>query len=64
MDGLTFRRHLSLRHIPAGDFANLQSFYFGIVEGNDPDRKVFETYHKRLHSKGEYDHEHREPQDQ
>ena len=51
-----FRRHLELRHIPAGDFATLKGFHPG--EHFNRDRPTYTTYHTHLHERYDYDHEH------
>lgn len=54
----TFRKHLTARHIPEGDFADLVGFY-GEGTGFERDRSTFETYHQYLHRTAEYGHQHR-----
>lgn len=58
MEDEVFRMHLEKRHIPAGDFADLEEFYGG--QHFVDNRPAIETYHDRLHDRSEeYDHEHR-----
>jgi hypothetical protein len=59
MDAETFRKHLELRHIPAGDFGILGSFYPGRHFAHD--RHVYATYHTHLHERYDYEHEHASP---
>lgn len=56
MDDDTFVKHLNARHIPCGDFSDLRSIRPG--SGFSADRHVFETYHKHLHERYDYEHEH------
>lgn len=49
-----FQRHLDFRHVPCGDFSNIQTMQ-GFPER---DRYVYEAYHQYLHERYEYEHEH------
>lgn len=53
-----FRKHLELRHIPAGDYADLTAFHPG--DAFRANRPTNETYHAHLHrtQPERYDHEH------
>lgn len=56
MDDESFRKHLELRHIPYGDFADMTAFRPGSTfSGN---RRTLSTYHRYLHDRFEYPHEH------
>jgi hypothetical protein len=54
-----FRRHLELRHIPAGDFASLKGFHPGANFAHD--RPTYAAYHTHLHERYDYDHTHLRP---
>lgn len=58
MSDENFRTHLELRHIPAGDFADLTAFHPGSTFAAN--RPTHETYHAHLHRSHpeRYDHEH------
>ena len=51
-----FRQHLTLRHIPYADFADLKGFHPGSTFAAV--RPTHNTYHTYLHERFEYDHEH------
>jgi hypothetical protein len=55
MDAETFRKHLELRHLPFGDFANMTRLVPSAIE---PNRSILETYHRYLHERFDYPHEH------
>lgn len=59
MTDANFRRHLEERHLPRGDFADLEGFGPSAA-AFAADRPTFQTYHDRQHDVygEEYDHEH------
>lgn len=53
------RKHLNLRHVPAGDFAAAKGTDFFIRRKADRDNDAaLRLYHERCHREGDYDHEH------
>lgn len=59
MDDETFRKHLELRHLPEGDYADLVRFSPG--KHFSDGRSTHEVYHDYLHRTFDYDgHEHTE----
>jgi hypothetical protein len=59
MNSATFRKHLEARHIPVGDFSDLKHF-FQSDSMFSRDRDVLEAYHRHLHRRYDYNHEHQE----
>lgn len=55
MDAETFRKHLEARHIPFGDFADMTALPPSAIV---PNRPTLETYHRYLHERYDYPHEH------
>jgi hypothetical protein len=58
MNDETFRLHLTHRHIPVEDFADLTGFHPGSTF--TACRAAHEAYHDRLHSLYEYEDHHHE----
>lgn len=56
MDDEAFRKHLEKRHIPYGDFADLTGFHPGAAFSDN--RRTLSVYHRHLHERYEYRHEH------
>jgi hypothetical protein len=56
MDHETFRLHLEKRHVPFGDFADLKGFHPGSTFAVN--RRTMSVYHRHLHDRWDYPHEH------
>jgi hypothetical protein len=53
------RKHLNLRHVPAGDFSPEVGGDFFIKRRPDvANDAALRTYHERCHREKEYDHDH------
>jgi len=53
------RKHLNLRHVPAGDFTDSVGENFFMKRSADHNNDAaLRLYHERCHEMGTYDHEH------